>query len=228
MQIRNNLCYQNLPVTILGIGSGVSYGHLGFSHHSLEDVSTMYALPNMKIYLPCDVNEAKHSIEDSLKRGGPSYIRIRTGMEPVIYTNKQLKNLVFDKPVELKRGNDVLIITYGSSVYQSLLAAEALKSKNISTGVLNMNSLGIYDPSIVLDFIQSYKLIAIVEEHYVHNGLGAILINEIYGKTNIPILKLGMKKEFIKFGNTGDEIISNAGIDSINIEEKILESLNKK
>lgn len=222
MQIRNNLCYQNLPVTILGIGSGMSYGHLGFSHHSLEDISAMYALPNMKIYLPCDANEAALAIEDSLRRGGPSYIRVRTGMEPVVYKNRQLRTLTFDKPILLKQGKDVLIVSFGATIYHSILAAKSLINKGINVGVLNINSLGIYNPDTISKFLRGHKLLVVVEEHYEHNGLGSILINQICGKINTPFLELGVRKEFVKTGGSGDELLAGCGIDSANIETKIL------
>lgn len=228
LQVRNDLCYPNLKVVIMGIGSGLSYGHLGFSHHSPEDIATLYTLPNMKIYLPCDANEAAAALDDALKREGPSFVRVRTGMEPLIYNSKQVKNISFDEPVSLKKGKDVLIISYGATVYNSLVAAEELDGQGLSTGVLNINALMTYDISKISNYIEGYRLIVIVEEHYIDTGLGSIITNKLSDSITIPIVKMGITKEFVKFGANGNELLTHYKLDSKSITQTIINLLNPK
>lgn len=225
LQIRNDLCYPNHKVIIMGIGSGLSYGHLGFSHHSPEDIATLYTLPNMKIYLPCDASEASAALDDALKREGPSFVRVRTGMEPLIYEPKQVKAINFDSPVLLKKGNDALIISYGTTLYNSLQASEELDKLGISCSVINLNALKIYDISKLLEYIDGYKSIIVVEEHYVDTGVGSIITNKLADKVSIPILKMGISNEFVKFGGNGAELLSYYKLDSDSIKEKVINSL---
>lgn len=228
LQIRNDLCYPNLKVVIIGIGSGISYGHLGFSHHSPEDIATLYTLPNMKVYLPCDALEAAASLDDALKREGPSFIRVRTGMEPLIYNAKQSKSINFEEPFLFKSGKEVLIITYGTIVYNSLQAAEELDMKGMSTGVLNINSLMTYDLSKIIPYTKGYKRIIVIEEHYKDTGLGSIIKNKIGRDIGVEIETLGLPKEFIKFGASGAELLAHYGLDTNSIVKKIINSRRNK
>lgn len=222
LQVRNDLCYPNLKVIILGIGSGLSYGHLGFSHHSPEDIATLYTLPNMKIYLPCDANEAAAALDDALKREGPSFIRVRTGMEPLIYNNKQTKLINFNEPFLFKSGKDVLIISYGATIYNSLQAAEELGKEGVSVGVLNINSLMTFDLSKIIPYTKGYKKIIIIEEHYKDTGLGSIINNKIGSDVEAEIKILGLPKEFIKFGGSGEELLTYYGLDTKSIIQAII------
>lgn len=227
LQIRNDLCYPNLKVIIMGIGSGLSYGHLGFSHHSPEDISTLYTIPNMKIYLPCDAHEAAAALSDALKREGPSFVRVRNGMEPLIYSSKKARSISFEEPQLLREGKDVLIISYGTTIFNSLQAADELKTKGISTGVLNINSLMIYDPLKIKDYITGYKLLIIVEEHYVDTGLGSIITSKLHDYLKVPIIKMGLPKEFVKFGGTATELLTHYKLDTNSIVKNILISIKQ-
>lgn len=224
LQIRSNLCYQNLKVILLGVGGGFSYGHLGFSHHSLEDIAVMRTLPNMKIYLPADAFEASYALKDAMKRDGPSYIRIRSGSEPIL-TSKIQTPISFDHPYSLRHGKDVLIFTYGASLTQSLLAAKELSKVKIGVEIINVNSLNIYKPYELLSMIKNHKLIVTIDEHFVTSGLGSVINSTFYGKTFLPIINLGVKRDFFSFGGTSTELEKYVGLDSNSIQDKILTSL---
>ena len=220
MQIRNEICYPKLNITIIGIGTGLSYGHLGFTHHSLEDIAVMNTLPNLKIYLPSDGYEAVQAIKDSVENGGCSYIRTRNGNEPVI--NEDIRQISFDKPQIIKKGTDAVILTYGALVYQCMLASEMLKLRNKTVSVININAINVYSLEVILKHIKGFKFVFIAEEHYEETGVGSIIINKLYGKRNSNIIKIGIRKEFCKIGGTEEELFKYYGIDHKSIYGKII------
>lgn len=217
LQIRNDICYHNLNVTILGIGSGLSFGHLGFSHHSLEDIATMYTLPGMKIYLPADAIEAEAALRDAVQRGGPSYIRVRSGKEPIVYGQQEPGSIMFDEPHLLKNGTDLLLIAYGATVYNALQAAEELDERGISTGVLNIRSLRMYALDKLKGYIEQFRGIVVVEEHYVDTGVGSIITSGLYEAVTKPVTKLGMPHEFVKMGGSAEELMEHFGLDKASV-----------
>ena len=119
-QAKIDCAYSNTNVKLIGISGGVSYGALGMSHHSAQDIAAMSAIPNMRVYLPSDRHQTKHLIEALLKDEKPSYIRV--GRNPVedIYTEDNCP-FEMDKATVLKEGTDVAIIACGASVITSIV-----------------------------------------------------------------------------------------------------------
>ena len=119
-QAKVDVAYSNTNVTLIGISGGISYGALGMSHHSAQDIAAMSAIPNMRVYLPSDRHQTKHLIEALLKDEKPSYIRV--GRNPVedIYTEDNCP-FEMDKATVLKEGTDVAIIACGASVITSIV-----------------------------------------------------------------------------------------------------------
>ena len=113
------MAYSNTNVTLIGISGGISYGALGMSHHSAQDIAAMSAIPNMRVYLPSDRHQTKHLIEALLKDEKPSYIRV--GRNPVedIYTEDNCP-FEWNKATVLKEGTDVAIIACGEMVRPAL------------------------------------------------------------------------------------------------------------
>lgn len=226
LQIRNNLCYHKLPVVMLGVGSGFSYGHLGFSHHTLEDISVLRSLPNMRLYLPADANEASLALHSAVKNDGPSYIRIGAGLEPDITST--LANQNFNAPYEIRTGTDVLLFTYGSVIIESIEAADILAKRGISVSIINVNSLYVYDPHLLLSSYTNQKLIVTIEEHYVDCGVGSVINSLFTDKLKIPVINMGVPKEFVPFGATSHELKKYYGLDSQGIAEKIFSLINDR
>ena len=136
-QAKIDVAYSNTNVTLIGISGGVSYGALGMSHHSAQDIAAMSAIPNMRVYLPSDRHQTKCLIESLLQDDKPAYVRV--GRNPVedIYTEENCP-FEMDKATVLTEGSDVTIIACGEMVKPSYEAAKLLKDKGIHACVLDM------------------------------------------------------------------------------------------
>ena len=136
-QAKVDVAYSNTNVKLVGISGGISYGELGMSHHSAQDIAAMSAIPNMRVYLPSDRFQTKHLIEALLKDEKPAYIR--TGRNPVedIYSEDNCP-FEMDKATVIKEGTDVVLIGCGEMVRPCVEAAEILEKEGISATVLDM------------------------------------------------------------------------------------------
>lgn len=127
-QVKIDVAYSNTNVTLIGISGGISYGALGMSHHSAQDIAAMSAIPNMRVYLPSDRHQTKYLIESLLQDDKPAYVRV--GRNPVedIYTEENCP-FEIDKATVLTEGDDVAIIACGEMVKPSYEAQDFWKKK---------------------------------------------------------------------------------------------------
>src|SRR6266404_6573956 len=154
-QIRNDICYQNLNVKIVGVGSGFSYGPYGHSHHGLEDIGILRTLANLIILSPSDPEEAEEATKWALQYNGPVYIRLGKAGEPVLH-NKPF-HFTLEKGSILKRGNDVSIFSTGAITSSAIDAAKELDKKGISTGVISMPSIKPIDEKLIIQQAKTLK-----------------------------------------------------------------------
>lgn len=171
-QIRNDLCYQNLDVKIIGTGSGFSYGELGATHYGLEDIAVLRSLPNMVIFSPADPLETEELILKSYQIKNPSYIRLARSGEPLIHKN--LPQLEIGKPLVLKEGEDGAVIATGShQVGAGLEAVEKLKELGYHFKMINLHTLKPIDKEALLKELKDIKKVFTIEEHNKIGGLGS-------------------------------------------------------
>ncbi len=170
-QIKVNIGYMKQKVCMVGIGSGLALGTLGYTHCCIEDVGSMRSIPGIDIVSPADSLETVKALEASVKSKNSTYIRL-TGASnnPIIYS----KDYAFEigKSIQLKEGKDVTIFCNGSVTNNCLEAAKILESKKISTKVINMHTIKPIDKKAIDDSCDS-KLIVSVEEHNIFGGLGS-------------------------------------------------------
>lgn len=194
-QIRNDICYHNANVKILAVGSGFAYGTLGMTHHATEDLAIMRALPNMKVFTPCDSISAEAIAQDICKINGPCYVRLERGGEPEIFS----KNEKFEigKLKEIRKGYDIAVITIGTVINEAIKAADILREQNNYISVYSVYSLKPIDKEQILEIAKKYKYIITVEEHQSIGGLGST-IAEIIAENNMitKIIRLGLNNEF--------------------------------
>lgn len=171
-QIKVDVAYSNTNVKLLGISGGVSYGALGMSHHSVQDIAALSAIPNMRVYLPSDRHQTKCLIEALLEDSAPAYIRV--GRNPVedIYDPDKVP-FVMDHASVLRKGRDVAIIACGEMVYPALMAVQLLKEAGVDAALLDMYCVKPLDGEAVLRAAQSCRAVLTVEEHSPYGGLGA-------------------------------------------------------
>jgi len=169
--VRDDLCYQNLPVTVVGMGAGVIYSTLGGTHHTQEDMAIAGALPNMQIIAPCDPLECSEATRHcATQRKGPVYLRIGKAGEPV-YTDKAVDPWVFGKLRYIKRGEDICILSYGVVMQKAMELAAILEKRGKSVSVASCHTMKPLDRAGVAEALHRHKHVIVIEEHAPQGGL---------------------------------------------------------
>ena len=176
-QIRTDLCIQNLPVKLVGVGGGVSYGTLGPTHHSIVDLAIMRSLPNMTVISPADPLETRKATIEMMKIDGPVYLRLGKNGEPNLL-NKDYK-FEIGKGIKLIDGHDITLVSTGSILSLSLEIAKKLKKINISPEVINLHTIKPIDKEIIYNSVRKTKKIITIEEHNIIGGLGSAVAETI-------------------------------------------------
>jgi len=194
--IRNDLCYQKLGVKLVGIGSGFAYDTLGFTHHAIEDIGVMRALPNMIVLSPGDPIEVRRAVESSLKIKLPVYIRLAKRGEPVI--NKENMKFEIGKGNVVKDGGDVALFTTGNSLKTAVDVARILENKGLSTMVISMHTLKPIDKNLIKKVSEKVNCMFSIEEHNTIGGLGSA-ISEVLTELDHHILfkRFGVDDEYL-------------------------------
>ena len=186
-QIRIDACYHNVPVIIVGTGSGLSYASLGPTHHSLEDFAIFRAIPNITILAPADEVELQECLKGALKMNSP--------------VSKKMKNFKIGSSIKHSKGKDVCLIGCGTLMPEVLKAAQMLREKKISCRVESFHTIKPLDTKTLTSIFNSVKVVSIVEEHSIIGGLSGA-ISEWYSSSkakrkNTSVLKFGVKDEFM-------------------------------
>jgi len=170
--VRDDLCYQNLPVTVVGMGAGVVYSTLGGTHHSQEDIAIAGAIPNMQIVAPCDPLECMEATRwCARQKTGPVYLRIGKAGEPVM--TKDAEPWRFGKIRYLRRGTDVCILTYGVITAMAAKVADALQGQGKSVSLASVHTLKPLDRDGIAEALRTYAQVIVIEEHAPQGGLAA-------------------------------------------------------
>lgn len=168
-QIRNDVAYHNANVKIVAVGGGFSYGALGMSHHATEDVGILRALPNIKIYAPCDDTETRAVTRQMLEERGPAYLRLDKSKVESSVTRPYLKNTLRC----LREGKDISILGYGGILAEALKAADRLAAINIDCGVYSVHTIKPVDRNAVVELARTAPGFVVVEEHVRTGGLAS-------------------------------------------------------
>ncbi len=173
-QAKVDVAYSNNNVKLIGISGGISYGALGMTHHSTNDIAALASIPNMRVYFPSDRFQTRKLIEALLEDQKPAYVRV--GRNPVedIYSEDSCP-FVMDQASTVNEGNDVTLIATGEMVYPASEAAQILEGQGISCRVLDMFCIKPLDRAAVLKAAQDTKGILVIEEHVAIGGLGSMV-----------------------------------------------------
>lgn len=222
-QAKIDVAYSNTNVTLIGISGGVSYGALGMSHHSAQDIASMAAIPNMRVYLPSDRHQTKKLIESLLLDEKPAYIRV--GRNPVedIYTQENCP-FEMDKATVLQEGSDVAIIACGEMVRPSLDAAALLKEQGILASVLDMYCVKPLDETAVRNVAERAKVVITVEEHSPFGGLGAMVAQTVARVCPKKVINMALPDAPVITG-TSKEVFDYYGLNAKGIADKAVEAL---
>lgn len=162
--VRDDLCYQNLPVTIVGIGGGVTYSTLGATHHAQEDVSIACSIPNMNVIAPCDPAEAEAATRWCAQQTlGPVYLRLGKAGEPDL-SAKATTPWTFGKVRTLREGSDVCILSYGPITKRAFEIADRFSASGRSAAVVSVHTIKPLDRASIADILGRFPHVVVIEE----------------------------------------------------------------
>jgi len=191
-QVRNDICYQRLPVTLIGAGAGLTYAPGGMTHYAIEDIGLAKTLPNLVVMSPADIQEAIQSIDFAIQHDSPVYIRVAKGGEAKIYS-RDIKDI--RKPVLVQKGKKTAVLFHGSVGEEVIKAVEMCSYEPTLISVPMLQPLDFEALNGMLDGVE---VLITVEEHYTETGLGGILSHWIASQ-RLPyrLTCLGIKNEFV-------------------------------
>ena len=220
-QVRQFCGYMQIPMVIIGIGSGVSLQYMGNTHYALEDLALMRTIPGMEVIAPCDSYEAVMAFEYAVNSDHPVYIRLFGGTAiPAVFNEE--KEFEGGKAIKMREGKDVQIIATGSMVGNVLKVADELAAEGIDTSVVDMHTIKPLDKDAI-DL--NKKLIVTIEEHNIIGGLGSAVADVLSQYTSHPkLLKLGVNDRFVPVGSY-KYLLHECGLDIESIKNKIINNL---
>jgi transketolase len=198
-QIKVDLAYSRANVRICGMSSGMAYGQLGPTHHSVEDVAWTRVLPNLAVIVPADNVETAAVMRYSLAHEGPMFLRISRIPVPRVHPDDY--DFEFGKAVKLREGSDATIITNGVLVHRALEAARSLEDRGVSVSVLNMSTIKPLDEEAILSAARTTKGIVTAEEALAAGGLGGAVAEVLGLHRPTPMRILGLQDSFAPTGS---------------------------
>jgi transketolase len=202
-QIKNDVCYSDNPVKVVGISAGVSYGALGSTHHSLHDYATLRAINNITVVAPADNFETREAVIAGAQLKSPVYLRF--GKKPMPHLPGDRQQFKLGKARQIRQGSDVIFLASGETVVEAFQAAELLAQENISAGVLSVHTIKPLDTTAILEIASSARAVVTVEEHSVHGGLGEACASLLLQHGLKPRFKIvGFPDEYTVTGSQTD------------------------
>lgn len=219
-QIKIDICYQNLPVIVVGVGSGLSYSNLGTTHHSFEDFGLLNNIPKLQIVCPCDPLELQYLLPEIIRSKKPTYLKIGKKGEKNLIGYKYNKFL--GKVNLVNKGNsNICIFSYGNILVNIIESKKYLINKEMPT-IFNLSTLSPLNQSQIIKILKKFKKVLIIEEHLESTGIGSQIIY-ISNKFNLKnqFEQIAIKKNFIIGAGNIDQIRKKIGLDSKSIAKKI-------
>lgn len=182
-QIRNDVCYHDLNVKIVAVGGGVAYGTAGYSHHAVEDLAVMRALPKMTVVAPGDPVETRALTRQLAATPGPAYLRLGKAGEPIVHDGEP--DLRLGRAVTLREGSDVTLISTGASLRSIAEAADLLAARGLSARVISMHTVKPLDEEAIVRAAEDTRLLCVVSEHVSEGGLSDAVARVLAGRPEL-------------------------------------------
>jgi len=222
-QVKVDVAYSDTNVKLIGISGGISYGALGMSHHSAQDIAAMSAIPNMRVYLPSDRHQTKKLVEALLEDKKGAYIRV--GRNPVedVYAEDDCP-FEMNKATVIQEGDDVLLVACGEMVRPAKEAAALLDVKGIHATVLDMYCVKPLDTETLLRCAEKVRAVVTVEEHAPFGGLGSMVAQSISANCPRKVKNLALPDTPVITG-TSKEVFAYYGLDAKGVAKAVEEIL---
>ena len=223
-QCKVDVAYSHTNVKLIGISGGVSYGALGMSHHSAQDIACMSSIPGMRVYLPSDCHQTKKLMEVLVKDNEPAYIRVGRNAVPEVYTEDNCP-FVMDQATVIQEGSDVALIACGEMVLYAKQAAALLQAQGISAYVVDMYCVKPLDSAAIIKAAQQTKAVLTIEEHSPFGGLGSMVAQVVVANCPRRVRNLSLPDSPVITG-TSLEVFKYYGLTAEGIANSAKELLN--
>ncbi|HOS52318.1 MAG TPA: transketolase C-terminal domain-containing protein [Fervidobacterium sp.] len=225
-QIRNDICLQNLPVKIIGVGEGLTYGTSGPTHHAIEDIGIMSSLPNMVVLSPGDPIEVEKLVEESVSLNSPCYIRLGKSSEAVV--NLPDSEIRIGVGNIVKCGEDLAIITTGNMLSTCFNVSKSLESEGINAMVVSLHTIKPLDEQLLNALAQKVKHVFVVEEHISSCGLGSRIAYYYANRnSNVNMKCIGLPDSFISTYGKQEFLRMKYGLDEDSLKREILRCIGR-
>ena len=222
-QCKIDAAYSNTNVKLIGISGGISYGALGMSHHSAQDIAAMAAIPNMRVYLPSDHLQTECLMKALLKDEKPAYIRVgRNAVDPVYEEGKVPFEM--DKATVVTEGKDAVIVACGEMVKPAADAAKLLEAEGIRVTVLDMYCVKPLDKDAIVKAAKNAKLVVTAEEHSPFGGLGSMVSQVVGRECPKKVVNLSLPDAPVITG-TSKEVFNYYGLNAQGIAKTVKENM---
>ena len=224
-QIKNDVCYSDVPATLVGISAGVSYGALGSTHHSLHDLAALRAISNLTIIVPGDNLETREAIRGAARASHPFYVRF--GKAAMYDLHARDATFQVGKAMTLRSGRDVLFLATGETVIHCLLAAAHLEGEGLDCAVMSAHTIKPLDEASILEAASNARAVVTAEEHSIYGGLGeATAALLMQNRVHVPMRIIGIPDEDTVTGSQSD-IFRHYGITIEGLSQTALELLQQ-
>lgn len=221
-QCKVDVAYSNTNVKLIGISGGVSYGALGMSHHSAQDIAAMSAVPNMRVYIPSDRLQTECLMKELISDEKPAYIRVGRNAVDDIYEEGKVP-FEMDKATFVTEGTDVAIIACGEMVKPAVDAAAILKGQGISATVVDMYCVKPLDEDAIVKAAKGAKAVITVEEHAPYGGLGSMVSQVVGSKCPRKVVNMSLPDAPVITG-TSKEVFDYYGLTAQGIAKAAAEA----
>ncbi len=226
-QIRTDVCYHEVPVTIVAVGAGLAYAGLGPTHHACEDISFLRSIPNMVVICPGDQWEVRAALRAAMKQDRPVYIRMGKKGEPVVHSGIPL-GFEIGRAIMIEDGTDVALLSTGNMLPEAVEAAHLLKERGVSAKVMNFHTVKPLDTTALADVFKRFRLVATVEEHSLIGGFGSAVCEWMIDNRVVPntLLRFGTPDAFFKRSGGQEYAREQLGLTGHQIAYRIFRALN--
>ena len=224
-QVKNDVAYTNTNVKLCGVSTGLAYGPLGGTHHSIEDIAWMRAIANMTIVVPADPPETEQAVHAAAEYVGPMYLRLSRMGVPVVHGDDY--HFEVGRAARLRDGNDVTLIACGTMVGRALEAATLLEKEGVQARVLNMATIKPIDREAIAQAAAETGGIVTAEEHTIYGGLGSAVAEVVVATHPVPVRILGIPGVFAPTGSPAF-LFEHFGLTPRGLRDAALELLESK
>ena len=221
--IRDDVCFQNLNVKIVGMGSGLSWSSLGPTHHTTEDISVLRAIPNLMILSPSTPKQVAACVQTAYEHDGPVYIKIGMNHETEYFPEDYVHDI--RKNDYLRDGKDIAIFVTGSILDEVVKACNMLEKDGISAKLINVTTIKPFNEKEVLEAAGAFDKIAVIEEHNIHGGLASIVAETIaYHGLGARVIPIGLSDTFAEGYGTHNMVRRVNRLDAENLYQQLKEA----